>query len=162
MAYQFTYVFFATPFDSDAELKTFHEVIASFNEDQAMPAGYLFTSLIIVSGLADKRPMQGAVSENIRMCSYYLQVIEDTWGPPQRDYERDWALAQTCLDDPSMPMKEAVMLFKAPLLPHKVDPAIIELKKTLPDAPTFETPQQLGELLKPMFTRWLGSETCPS
>lgn len=158
MSYRFQYVFLATPFECEQELDVFHSVLAKFNEMEAMPKGYLYTPLTLVPALTDKRPFQGAISENIRMCRYYLQVIEDSWGPPQRDFERDWALAQRAIADPELPMREAVLLFKAPLLPHKMDPAIIELKeKSLKSTPhaAFETPAELRKILASMFSRWL-------
>jgi hypothetical protein len=165
-------VFFAVPSDGEEELRAFHQVLSSFNEEEAMPNGCLFASLEIAPALADKRPFQGSINENIRMSRYYLLVIEDSWGSPQRDFERDWAIAQRSLADPTLPMREAVLLFKAPLLPHKVDPAIVELKNSLlGDGPhaCFDQPQQLQNTLRALFSRWLAStlaespmETCLS
>ncbi len=161
MAYQFHYIFCATPFDCEAELKAFQETMAEFNREEAMPKGILFASLVIVPTLADKRPYQGSVNENIRMSRYYVQMLEDGWGPPQRDYERDWALARRCAADPELPMREAVVFFKAPLLPHKVDPSIAELKQSLltDGSPyfQFDTLARFREELRAMLTRWLGS-----
>lgn len=160
MAYQFHYIFCATPFGCEAELKAFQETMAEFNREEAMPKGILFASLVIVPALADKRPYQGSVTENIRMCRYYVQVLEDGWGPPQRDYERDWALARRCAADPELPMREAVVFFKAPLLPHKVDPSIAELKQSLltDGSPhfQFDTLPRFREELRATLTRWLG------
>jgi hypothetical protein len=177
MSYRFHYVFCATPFEAEAELKAFHQAIATFNETEAMPNGYLFAALVIVPALADKRPFQGAISENIRMSRYYIQVIEDSWGPPQRDFERDWALAKNCQADASMPMRETILLFKSPLLPHKVDPAIVELKRASlsgegphasPHA-SFDNVDQLQTILRTLFSGWLTTvlaeanlEQCPS
>ena len=161
MSYRFHYVFCAMPFECEEELKAYQRALAVFNESEAMPQGLLFASLIVIPTLADKRPWQGAVNDNIRMSRHYIQVIEDSWGPPSRDYERDWALAQRCAADPDLPMRETVLLFKSPLLPHKVDPAIVELKSTALDGngphAAFETPQQLQTLLRPMFSRWLAA-----
>jgi hypothetical protein len=161
MSYTFHYVFCATPFDGADELKAFQKVMAEFNAGQAMPKGFLFASLVIVPAMEDKRPYQGAVNHNIRMCRYYVQVIEDSWGPPQRDYERDWALAHRCIADPELPMREAVMLFKAPLLPHKVDPAVVDLQQRLlaggGSHAVFGNLEQFQSALRALLTRWLDS-----
>jgi len=161
MAYTFVYIFCATPFDCADELAAFHDVLSEFNAIEAMPQGFLFAALILVPAMADKRPYQDAVNHNLRMCRYYVQVIEDSWGPPQRDYERDWAFAQRCIADPKLPMREAALLFKAPLLPHKVDPAIVELKENLlasggPHA-AFNTLEQLRGRLRALLSGWLSS-----
>jgi hypothetical protein len=161
MSFRLQYVFFAAPFDGEEEFKAFHQALGAFNEEEAMPHGCLFASLVIAPALADKRPFDGSINENIRMSSYYLQVIEDSWGPPQRDFERDWAMAQRALADPALPMRETVVLFKAPLLPHKVDPAIVELKNNLlraegPHA-AFDDPRQFQKLLRTLFSRWLAA-----
>jgi len=161
MSYTFCYVFCATPFDGAGELKAFQETLSDFNAAEAMPRGFLFTSLVIMPALADKRAFQGAVDDNIRMCRYYIQVLEDSWGPPQRDYERDWALVQRFIADPELPMRDAVILFRSPLLPHKVDPAIVELKQNLlsrggPHA-SFDNLEQFKAILSPLFSRWLAS-----
>jgi hypothetical protein len=159
VSYVFHYVLWAAPFDCDEEQKAFHKVLAEFNEEAAMPNGYLLSGLTLT--MPDKRSYQGAVNENLRMSRYYLQVIEDNWGPPTRDLERDWAYARRCLADPELPMREAVTLFRAPLLPHKVEPAISELKYELlacagPHA-EFTNPEQLRNVLRNLFLSWHAS-----
>jgi hypothetical protein len=166
MPYRLHYVFFATPSDGEEELRAFHQALGAFNEQEAMPNGCLFASLEIAPALADKRPFQGSINENIRMSRYYVQVIEDSWGPPQRDFERDWAIAQRSLADPSLPMRETVLLFKAPLLPHKVELAVVELKNRLlgGDGPhaSFDQPQQFENILRTLLSRWLASTLAES
>src|SRR5690242_16237263 len=100
MAYQMYRVFCATPGDLEEERQAFYEVMAELNSDEAMPRGILFVSVSIVPYMSDKRAVQGAVSENIRACCFYVQVLEDTWGPPQKNFERDYALALKCARDP--------------------------------------------------------------
>jgi hypothetical protein len=108
----------------------------------------------------DKRPYQAAVSENIRACRYYLQLLEDTWGPPEKNWERDHAIACKCAADPSLPMQEVAVLFKKPLLAHQVEPAVIELKRKL-DADNsqphaeFETLEEYKEQLHRLLAGWL-------
>ena len=46
-------------------------------------------------------------------------------------FERDYALAVKCIVDPNLPMQEVAVLFKKPLLPHQVQPGIVEFKRRL-------------------------------
>lgn len=161
MSYTFIYVFCATPFGCADEFQAFQDTVGEFNTAEAMPKGFLFTSLALVPSLADKRPYQDAINYNLRMCRYYMQVIEDSWGPPQRDFEGDWAFVQRCIADPGLPMREAAILFKSPLLPHKVDPAIVELKKRLlpggGSSLAFDNLEQFRAALRGLFSGWLDS-----
>jgi hypothetical protein len=154
MSYQMHRVFCATPGDLEEERQAFYNVMAEFNSEEAMPRGILFVSVSIVPAMTDKRVFQGPVSENIRACRYYIQVLEDTWGPPQRNFERDYALARKCAADPDLPMQEVAVLFKKPLLPHQVEPGVLELKRQL-DAPEFDTLQEYSLELRRVLSRWL-------
>src|SRR5690348_4019000 len=129
MPYQMHRVFCATPGDLEEERQAFYEVMAELNQEEAMPRGILLVSLSIVPYVTDKRAFQGAVSENIRSCRYYVQVLEDTWGPPQKNFERDYALALRSVSDPELPMQDAAVFFKKPLLPHRVEPEVQQLKE---------------------------------
>src|SRR5689334_10357565 len=131
MPYAMHRIFCGTPGDLEEERQAFYKVIGRFNETQAMPRGVLFVSISIVPYGGDKRSYQGAVSENVRSCRYYIQVLEDTWGPPEKNFERDYAVAKRCLEDPAMPMQDVALIFKKPLLPHQVEPGVAELKQTM-------------------------------
>ena len=124
-----------------------------------MPRGHLLCPLFLT--MADKRPFQGAVNGNLRLCRYYFQVLEDSWGPPQRDLERDWVFAQRCLADPELPMRELVTFFKAPMLPHKVDPAIVEFRSQLMASGgphrEYGDLEQFREAVRPLLARWVQS-----
>src|SRR6266498_3230697 len=117
MAYDMHRIFCATSFDLEDERTAFHTVMSEFNEFKAMPRGILMVSVSLVPQLIDKRSYQSAINDNIKACRYYIQVLEDCWGPPQRNMERDYALASKFISDPESKMQEAVLLFKNPLLP---------------------------------------------
>jgi len=154
MTYRTYNVFCASPGDLEEERRVFYEVIENANEEQSMARGILLAPLSILPGVSDKRIFQAVVGENIRSCRYYLQLLEDTWGPPQRNFERDYAVAQRCLADPEYPMQEVVVLFKKPLLPHAVEPQVAELKRSLP-ASEFETLGEYRQQLRGVVARWL-------
>ena len=131
MAYIMHRIFCAAAGDLEEERSAFYKVVGEFNAAHAMPRGVLFVSVALPMNTFDKRSFQAAVSENIRACRYYIQVLEDTWGPPEKNFERDHALAGKCVGDPNLPMQEVAVLFKKPLLPHQMEPGVTELKRKL-------------------------------
>jgi len=154
MAYAMHRIFCATPGDLEMEREAFYKVMADFNANHAMPRGILFVSLSIVPGVADMRPYAAVVAENIRSCRYYIQVIEDGWGPPHRNFEREYAVAMQCKNDPAMPMQDVAVLFKKPLLPHHMDPSIVEWKQKL-NAPDFENVGEYSSRVTALLAAWL-------
>jgi hypothetical protein len=106
-------VFCATPVEFEDERETFYQVLGEFNEQKAMPQDVLLIAVSIVpQTMPDKRVYQRAIDDNIRQSTYYLLVWNGDWGPPQRNFERDWNLALECVADSQSPMREAVMLRK--------------------------------------------------
>ncbi len=162
MAYLMHRIFCATPGDLEQERLAFYQVMSEFNASHAMPRGVLFVSLSIVPTVADMRPFQAVVLENIRSCRYYIQVLEDSWGPPQKNFEREYAVAARCAADPELPMQETAVFFKKPLLPHRVEPEIKELAASLPQAAHFEKIEQFREQLHVLLARWLETVEIPA
>ncbi len=155
MPYAMHRVFCAAPGELDEELQSFFRVLAHFNETEAMPRGILLVSVALPVYSTDKRGYQGVVNENIRACRYYIQVLEESWGPPQRNFEREYALAQKCLQDPELPMQDVALFFKKPLLPHRVEPDIAELKRAAQPSREFETIQEFERDLRTQLSAWL-------
>jgi hypothetical protein len=160
MSYIMHRIFCAPAGDLEEERSAFYKAMSSFNEAHAMPRGVLFVSVALPMTTFDKRPYQSAISDNIRACRYYIQVLEDTWGPPEKNFERDYALASKCVADPNLPMQAVAVLFKKPLLPHQVEPGVLELKGKLdadnsqPHA-TFDTIEEYQRQLHHLLSGWL-------
>jgi len=76
-------------------------------------AWYSPGSVSLPATTVDKRPFQAAISENVRACRYYVQVLEDNWGPPELNFEREYALATQCVADPAMPMQAVAVLSRS-------------------------------------------------
>ena len=100
MTYTMHRVFCAAAWDLESEREAFLGVIGDFNETQAMQHGVLFVPVTLAWHTQDKTPIQQTLDQNIRACRYYVQVIEDTWGPPQ-SFEREKSspflnLSSTC------------------------------------------------------------------
>src|SRR5580765_6040265 len=120
MHYVMHRVFCAAAGDLEEERSAFYDSIGDFNKEYAMPRNVLFVAVALPFQCFDKRTVQGAVTENIRACRYYVQVLEETWGPLEKNFERDHAIAHKCVADPNLPMQDVAVLFKKPLLPHQV------------------------------------------
>jgi hypothetical protein len=160
MAYTEHRIFCAAAGDLGEEHQAFYDVMADFNGSRSMPRGILFVAVSVPDRTFDKRPFQAAVTENIRACRYYIQVLEDTWGPPEKNYERDHAIASKCAADPALPMQEVAVLFKKPLVPGQVEPSIIELKRRLDADHTqphadFDNREEYERQLRQLLSGWL-------
>jgi ribosomal protein S18 acetylase RimI-like enzyme len=114
MPYQFVNVFCATPGDLEDERDAFYRAATKVNETVGIGLSLLFAPLSIVPTVGDKTRFQKAVDENIRICSYYILALNDTWGPPHLNFEEDYRLALACRDDASLPMREVAVLLKNP------------------------------------------------
>lgn len=162
MPYVMHRVFCASPGDLEPERQAFYEVLAEINEQEAMPLGILFVAVSLPAATIDKRPYQAAIGENVRACRYYVQVLEDTWGPPERDFEREYLLATQCVADPALPMQNIAVLFKKPLVPHQVDPRVAEFKQVLkagngPPSHDFEDVGEFKSKLRAQMSTWLAT-----
>ena len=160
MSYDMHRIFCAAAGDLEQERSAFYDAVGDFNAEHAMPRNVLFVAVALPAYCFDKRPFQAAVSENIRACRYYIQVLEDTWGPPEKNFERDYAVACKCAADPGLPMREVAVLFKKPLLPHQVEASVTDLRRQLetgaaqPHA-AFETIEEYKQQLHRLLAKWL-------
>jgi hypothetical protein len=109
--YQMQRVFCATSWELEGERRAFYDVVGEVNEAHAMKRGLLYVP-VTLTNIRDKRPLQYVVEENIRDCSYYLLTLSDGWGPPERNFERDYRLALACRDNPALPLREAAFLWR--------------------------------------------------
>ncbi|HLK63206.1 MAG TPA: hypothetical protein VKU19_07185 [Bryobacteraceae bacterium] len=160
MSYVMHRIFCAPAGDMEPEREAFYQAVGEFNEKHAMPRDVLFVAVALPYHSFDKRPFQAAISENIRACRYYIQALEDTWGPVEKNWERDYAVACRCAADPNLPMQEVAVLFKKPLLPHQVEPSVLELKSRLAAGRSqpyaeFETLEEFKAQLTRLLSGWL-------
>jgi len=155
MAYSFHRVFCGTPGNLEPERDAFYDVMAEFNESEAMKQGILFVAVSIVPHLVNIPAFQGAIDDNIRDCRYYVQVLGETWGPPNRNFEGSFALARKCAADPALPMRDVVLMCKDVTADRQVEAAALQSREeasrggvhgvTFADIPSFR--QQLRDLL---------------
>jgi hypothetical protein len=91
------------------ERQALYDVAGEYNEAEAMGRGWLFSVVSCGSAISGKRE---AVDSNIRMCRYYLLVVEDSWDAPPASFRHDYELALKCKADPSLPLQDIAVLFK--------------------------------------------------
>jgi hypothetical protein len=159
-------VFCATPGDLEPERRAFYDVIGEVNEVEGMPRNILFVPVSIVPHMLNKLMFQPMVESNVRDCKFFVQVLQDTWGPPARNFEPEYHLACRLRADPSFPMAGIAVFFKAEDGPQ-VEPKIVQLKssaKTREDLVSyhFATVDEYKTLLRSQLLNWLKAAACGS
>lgn len=120
-------VFISTPGDLQLEQQTCRAAISEVNEKEAMP----HKTLLVSVGLLYDDHITGyrsAVADNVRQCTYYIQVFEDDWGPKNL-FRKVFTLATDCRDDSGLPMREVIVCLKD--APRETDPEIQAFRKEL-------------------------------
>src|ERR1035438_2083660 len=131
MTYALHRVFCSTPGDLEPERQAFHDVIGEVNEAEGMPRNVLFVPVSIVPLMVNKLFFQPAVDANVRECKFFVQVLQHTWGPPERNFESDYNLACRLKADPGSSMDGVALFFKA-ADGLEVEPGILQLKSSTP------------------------------
>src|ERR1039457_608896 len=149
-------IFISTPGDLQREQDICRAVIGNVNEKEARPLKILLVSV----GLLDDGQIvafRSAVSENVRQCTFYLQVFEDSWGPDKL-FRKTFFLGLECRDDAGMPMREAVVFLKD--APHETDTEILAFRKELEERQDvrvfrFDTAESLTAQLEGVCSGWV-------
>ncbi len=158
MSYEMHRIFCATPFELEEERLAFHAAVSRFNESAAMPRNLLFIPVTLPPNLADKRAYHNVLLENIRDARYFVQLLEDSWGPPGRNFEKDYAMARQYVAGGSHKIRETALLFKKPLLAHRVEQEIVQLKKQAEEEGSlveFTSLDEFQEILTRLMARWM-------
>lgn len=102
-------VFCATTWELEAERIEFYAIIGRFNEGLALARGMLFVPASLIA-TQDKRRLQYDIDENVRQRSYFILLLEDSWGPRERQFQRDYRLALQLMESPDAPMTAVACL----------------------------------------------------
>lgn len=154
MSYQMQRVFCATPGDLESERHIFYAVVGEVNETVGTPRGALLVPISVEARMVNKAAFQPAVDENVRACRFYVQVLADTWGPPKRNFRREWDLARECC--------AGVAVFFKRLPPEAaVEPDVAALKTELATDGAVRIFEYSGaddfkDQLRPLLSGWLG------
>jgi hypothetical protein len=151
-------VFISTPGDLQREQEACRAAISAVNDKEAMPQKILLVSV----GLREDAQIEGfrsAVSENVRQCTYYIQIFQDDWGPKNL-FRKMFLLAADCREDTSLPMREIVVGLKD--APRESDPDILAFRKELEEQQNvrvfrFDNVDNLGEQLRTICGEWVQS-----
>ena len=119
--------FISTPGDLQCEQQACRAAIGEVNEKEAMPQKNLLVSV----GLPHDDQIVGyraAVADNVRQCTFFIQVFQDDWGPKNL-FRKMLLLAADCRDDSNLPMRDVVIFLKD--APHETDPEILAFRNEL-------------------------------
>ena len=151
-------VFISAPGDLVPDRETCRAAISRVNETVAMPAKVLLVSV----GLREDDQVvgyRGAVADNIRAASWFVQIFEDDWGPKNL-FRKMFLLALECRDDAGLPMRDAIVCLKD--APQETDPEILAFRRELEQRADvrivrYSRPEDLGPLLEDIFAGWARS-----
>ncbi len=151
-------VYLSTPGDLSREQDACRDALSDVNSSHAMPLKILLVTVCLRED-GQIVGFRSAVSENVRQCSYFVQVFEDDWGPSHL-HRKLLYLAAECRDDPSLPMREVIVCFKD--APEETDPAILAFRTELEDRKDmrllrFQKPDDLKTQLLDIFSGWVRS-----
>jgi hypothetical protein len=155
-------VFCSTPGDLEELRRVFDHQIGAVNEALGLPRQVLFAAVSC-------RPATGAgffnaeIRENIRQCSFFIQVLGESWGPPAAKLQQAFALAVACREDPQLPMREVAVFFEE-VPAERCSAEVTEFRQSVekyPDCNVYPFPDSDGfrHLLDDQLQRWLGSLT---
>ena len=137
-------IFCSTPGNLTKELEVFHQVVGEVNEAVGMPHKTLFAPLCLKTNnlifmAAD------AAKENISYCSFFVQVLQDSWGPVGL-FRELYDFADTCAKDEQQPMREIAVFVKPPA------------SAAIPPGATvyhYDTLESFDSQLRAVLTAWL-------
>ena len=159
MTYALHRIFCSTPGDLESERQAFHDVIGEVNEAEGVRRNVLFAPVSIVPLMMNKLFYQPAVDANIRECKFFVQVLQHTWGPPEKNCESDYHLACRLQDDPGSPVEQIALFFRT-ADGLEVEPGILQLKSSLQSQPgraayEFASLEDYKRQLRNQLSEWL-------
>jgi hypothetical protein len=159
MAYTMHRIFCAAPAELEPERQAFLEAVSALNEAEAMPRNLQLVPVSIMPYVTNKLAFQSAMDANVRACRYFVQLLQDTWGPPERSFEAEYKMAAQLSEDPASLMKGMALFFKA-ADGLEVDPGIRELKESAQSrngsaAYEFASLEQYRQQLQSQLSAWL-------
>lgn len=140
-------IFCATPWELELERRAFCDVVGEFNESEAMRHGLLYVPASLVN-IRDKRHYEFAIDENVQGCRHSIFVMGKDWGPPERNFQRDYERACQYRSDPTKAMYDVICL--APTTPHSEKPSDMPAPLA-----TFSTIEEFKERIRFLLSAWM-------
>ncbi len=164
-------VFVANPGGLEAERRAFREALREWNEMFSLDRGIAFYPIGWEDTLPGKGRPQSLINDDVRKCDFLLLLLWDRWGtPPGGDgsytsgTEEEFNIANECIDDASMPMRQIVVLFKSVEVRQLSDPGeqfkkVLDFKRRLEEEKlflfgTFDTTDEFAKLLQRQLWAW--------
>jgi hypothetical protein len=138
-------VFCSTPGDLANELQCFYRVAGEVNEATGMPHNTLFAGVALRSNNHNFIAGDDA-KDNVRHCSFFVQVFEGSWGPAGL-FRELFDLAEICMKDEQAPMRGIAVFVKAP--------ASLEIAGA--NIRRYESTESFESQLREVMTEWLRS-----
>jgi hypothetical protein len=149
--YKMLRVFCATAWELEGERRAFNDALGEFNETEAMKHGLLYVP-VSLTNIRDKRPWQYDIEENIGACRAYILALADgSWGPPERNFERDLALAAQQSANPDFSMRDVTLLYREPSSPPKFLPAGVTISP-------FSGTKDFVRQFRALMSTWLATD----
>jgi hypothetical protein len=149
-------VYLSAPGDLDAEKQYCREIISETNAALAMPEKILLVSVgLPQEGVVEQ--YRAVVSDNIRQCTFYIQVFQDDWGSKSLG-RKLFYLAYDGRGDENLPMRDVAVFLKE--APRETDHEILAFRKELADLPDirvfhFSNAAQMKDQLREVTTGWV-------
>ena len=99
----------STPPALESERLLCEAAISKFGEEVTFPHQVLLACASFRGGFDADRHRAGGES-NVRMCDFFVHLFGEDW--PGVGFRSFIELAQTCMADPAMPMRDVVVLFQ--------------------------------------------------
>lgn len=152
---QFFRVFCATPGSLEDERQLFHDLVTEANESAGAQSEQLLVPVSVLPNMTDFRPFHAAIEQNVRDCTFFIQIFAGHWGPSNRDFRPYFELALKCFDELSAPMGGLAALMPRPVQ-SSPDSALIqkalEFRRQL--VFFYEEPEEIAPFLGQMLGNW--------
>ena len=167
-------VFIATPGGLEAERRAFREVLREWNETFSLDRGITYHPMAWEDTLPGKGRPQSLINIDVRKCDFLILLLWDRWGTPpggEGSYtsgtEEEFNIANECMADASMPMRQIVVLFKGVEARQLSDPGeqlgkVLDFKRQLEKEKsllyaTFDTTDEFSKFLQKQLWAWLSN-----
>jgi hypothetical protein len=154
LSYQYYRVFCSSPGDLEPERRIFEDAVAELNETELIPQGVLFVPVSVIPNIVNLRFYQPVIEQNLRDCTFFVQLLGNTWGAPPRDFEWIYSLACGMQRAPDALLREVAVFVKSTT--PAVEASVSLLRQSLPDGSMreFEDLAQLKECLRAQLSSW--------
>ena len=149
-------IFCGAPDDVEQERHAFHEVIGEVNECGMVSNGVLFVPVSLLPNMVNTNFFRSSVESNIEACTFFVQILDKTWGPPTRNFQWKYEMAYRLKNDADSSIQEVAVFFKGQA--GKESGSFEELKLSVRENGSpcycFENIAEFREKLRSQLSAW--------